>query len=41
MIHINMQLTGYTLIRTLTVIDELLIFGEVDFAPPIVESELR
>ena len=36
-----MQLTGYNLIRTLTVIDELLIFGEVDFVLPIVGCELR
>ena len=37
----TMQLTGYNLIGTLTVIDQLLIFGEVDFAFPIVECELR
>ena len=36
-----MRLRGYNLIGILTVIDEFLIFGEVDFALPIVESELR
>ena len=36
-----MRLTGYNLIGTLTVIDQLLIFREVNFALPIVECELR